>query len=108
MSCGITAVAVSSVSVCGAADGDEAMTAPAVVIAIVIPGADAEKDAVVEVVWSVVTLMDAGVGGVVVVAVGAGGWRSADADDNLCVGVWYRGPEEEDCDAAEQSFQDAH
>jgi hypothetical protein len=104
----ISSASVGPATVSTPTGGYEATITPAVGIAPVIPRANAEEDAVVKVVWPVKALMDAGVGGVVVVAVGTGGWRTTDADDDLRVGGWYGGPDEEGGEAAEQSFQDAH
>jgi hypothetical protein len=66
----------------------EAMAAPAVSVAPIGPGTDAKEDAVIEVALAVVACRGAGVGRVVVVAVGTD-WRwtayiNADADLSFC------------------------
>ena len=64
----------------------EAMAAPAVTVAPVSPGTDAEKDAVIEVARAVEALRCTGIGGVPVITVGAGRRRAADVDADLRLG----------------------
>jgi hypothetical protein len=64
------------------------MATPAVAIAPVPPGADAQKDSVIEIARTVEANRGTGVGGVVVITVGANRRRSTDVDGDLSVGLW--------------------
>jgi hypothetical protein len=87
--CGSAAVWARAIS--SSAGGYEAMTAPAVTIAPVSPGAYAQEDAVIEVAGAVEADRSTGIGRVVVVAVGADrGWPTY-VDGNLCIGLGHRG-----------------
>src|SRR5271157_3449227 len=78
----------------------EPMAAPAVAIAPAGPWAHAQEDAVVEVPRPVEAIRRAGVGRVVVVAVGAGR-LNANVDDDLRVSRWRKGQAREQCCSAE-------
>jgi hypothetical protein len=78
------------------------MATPAVTIAPMPPRADAEKDAVIEIARAVEAARGTGVGGVVVVAVGANRRRSTDVDGDLCVGSGRQGGKGEECRSAEE------
>jgi hypothetical protein len=85
----------------------EAMVAPAVAVAPVGPGTDAEEDAVVEVARAVVAVRSATVGGIAVIAVLADGLRAViatpevDANADLGVGRWW-GHQGHECQGREQ------
>jgi hypothetical protein len=64
------------------------MATPAVAIAPVPPGADTQKDVVIEISRAVEANRGTGVGGVVVITVGANRRRSTNVDGDLCVGLW--------------------
>gem|GEM_PF-3853469 len=70
---------------------DETMVSPAVAIAPLVPRADAEEDSVIEVARSVESDGSAGVGRIVVVAVGTDRRRASDANDNLRLSWWSEG-----------------
>jgi hypothetical protein len=67
------------------------MTAPAVVIAPVTPGAHAQENPVVEIARPVKTHGCALIWCIVVIAVGTDGRFCADTDHNLCAGRWHQG-----------------
>ena len=77
-------------NVASATRSGEAMSAPAVRVAPVGPGTYTEEDAVIEIARAVVANRGAGVGRVVVVAVGANRGRSTDVDGDLRIGLWRR------------------
>ena len=75
---------------------DEAMPAPAVLIAPASPGAHAKEYPVVEIAGSVEAHRRAGVGSVVVVTVGANR-LDADADDHLRLSRWRQSSQRTGC-----------
>jgi len=86
----------------------EAMAAPAIAIAPVPPGTDAEKDSVIEIARAVEADRGTGVGSVVVITVRANRRRPTDVDGDLCAGLWRRrghqGSKGEECRGAEVCF----
>jgi hypothetical protein len=80
-----SAAAVWAWAISSSAGGYEAMATPAMVIAPVPPGADAQEDAVIEVTGAVEAHRCTAVGCVVVVAVGADRRRTTDVDGDLRV-----------------------
>jgi len=68
----------------------EAMAAPAVVISPVCPWSHAQENTVVEVTRPVVSVRGAAIGRIAVITVGTDRRRTADANRNLCVGLWYQ------------------
>lgn len=77
-----------------AATSDEAMFAPAVAVAPVRPGSHAQKDAVIEIARAIKATGRTAVWCVLVIAVGTDR-LNADADANLCTGVWRQGQRDE-------------
>jgi hypothetical protein len=80
------------------------MTAPAVTIAPVSPGADAQEDAVIEVAGAVEADRSTGVGRVVVVAVGADRRRATDVDGDLRVSPGRHGRKGKERRCTEEHF----
>jgi hypothetical protein len=89
--CGTTSAGISS-----SAAAAETMVTPAVAIAPAGPWAHTQENAVVEVAWSVEADWSAGVGRIVVVAVGTNRWNT-DIDDDLRFGRWRDGQGCEQC-----------
>lgn len=89
---------------------DEAMVAPAMAIAPLVPWAYAHEDAIVKIARSVESHGSAGVGRIVVVAVGTDRRRTADVDNNLRLSWWSEGKwyKECQCGDAEKRFESAH
>ena len=80
------------------------MATPAVVIAPVPPGTDAQEDAVIEVAGAIEADWRTGVGCVIVITVGADRRRSADVDGDLRVGLGHHGRKGKECRGTEERF----
>jgi hypothetical protein len=85
----------------------EAMAAPAVAIAPAGPGTHAQKDTAVKVSWPIESVWRAGVGRVVVIAVGADR-LNADVNDNLRVRGCCKSQSRNECGSAEKCFESSH
>jgi len=88
----ISASAVSSAgNVPSSSTTSEAITAPAVAVAPIRPGAHAQENAAMEIAWTIKAAGCASVRCIVVVAVGTDGRSCPDAHDNLRAGHWPQG-----------------
>lgn len=86
----------------------EAMAAPTMAISPAGPWTHAQEDAVIEIAGSIKANRRAGVRRIVVVAIGADGLGTADADDNLRVSGRHQAQRGDKYCGAKQNLQSTH